>query len=193
MVDFQEILARVTIKDILTDCGYQPVRNRMPCPIHGGKNPTSFSFTDHGYCCFSCGACGGLLDLTEALLGINRKEALEYLADKAGISIEDRPAENKPIAIKPIRRSPAITENTDLINLKIDLKAIEILRGHYTWQLMNARKRLKTRTMELPEFYATTQYAEYMLEEYDEEIMALTHEINIKKSELKNAKQIRYS
>ena len=190
MVDFQDILARVTIKDILTDCGYNPASNRMPCPIHGGKNPTSFSFTDHGYCCFSCGASGGMLDLSEALRGINREQALKYLADLAGIQIDDRPCDNTSRINKAYRRTPAITDDTNLINLKIDHKALEILSDHYTWRIRNARKCLKVGTMDLATYYAETQYAEYALEELDKEIAIIKHEITMKNKEINYAYSI---
>jgi len=47
--DFDEIKKRISIEDILLDCGFQPTKNRMPCPLHNGTNPTSFSFTDQVY------------------------------------------------------------------------------------------------------------------------------------------------
>ena len=80
MALFDEILARVTIPDILMDCGVDPgPKNRISCPIHGGNNPQSFSYNDHTFICFSCGASGGLIDLVEHLRHCNKEGALKYL------------------------------------------------------------------------------------------------------------------
>ena len=76
MMNFDEIKARVTIRDILKSAGIEAERNRIACPIHGGSNLTSFSFTDSTFICFSCGAEGGLIALVEYLQRCSRQEAL---------------------------------------------------------------------------------------------------------------------
>ena len=82
-MDFDQVLERVTIRDILTDAGFDPKGSRMACPIHGGKNSTSFSFGDHVYTCFACGASGGLISLAQELHG--------YLALKLRSTCVDLP------------------------------------------------------------------------------------------------------
>lgn len=191
MMDFNEILARVTIADILADCGYHPRRNRMPCPIHDGRNPTSFSFDDNTFCCFSCGVSGGLLDLTETLLGIDRKEALKYLADKAGIRLEDYQPGGKPITRTPARKRPVSVRDAGLFKLQVDLKGLDVLRDHFTWRLQKARKSLMAGTLDLSGYYAETQYSDYVLEDLDAEYIKINHEINIKRRGLFNGKHIR--
>ncbi|GEM_PF-4168539 len=89
MVDFEHITARVTIRDILNDAGLQPTGNRMTCPIHGGKNKTSFSFTDTGFTCFSCGATGGLLALVEYLHRCTKADAMRHLCRLTGMPYEE--------------------------------------------------------------------------------------------------------
>lgn len=41
MFDFNAILQRVTIRDILGQHGIYASKKRIPCPIHHGNNPTT--------------------------------------------------------------------------------------------------------------------------------------------------------
>jgi hypothetical protein len=181
MIDFNEICARVTIEDILADCGFYPKGKRMPCPIHGGNNPTAFSFNEHTFFCFNCGASGGLLDLAEILRGTNRQEARKYLADKAGIRYEIHPADGQDKIVRPARRRPIIGESADVVELRVILKGLEALREHYTRQIRNANRRLREGVIDLPRYHAVAQYAEYALEELDAQVIKVNYEINIKK------------
>ncbi len=184
MVCFDEIKSRVTISGILADFGYHPKRNRMPCPIHGGKNPTSFSYTDDSFYCFSCGAKGGLIDLTETLLGKNRQDALRYLAEKAGIQWWEAHGRTKGYASREL---PGKAIDADLLELEVTMKGLEVLRGHYTWQLRNARKCLREGGIDLSTYYITIQCHEYFLEELDSDVIKTKYEISMKKKRLHNA------
>jgi CHC2 zinc finger len=184
MIRFDEIKSRVTIRDILTDCGFQPRGHRMPCPIHGGKNPTSFSYTDDSFYCFSCGAKGGLLDLTETLLGKNRQDALRFLAEKASMQWRDTPGKMES---NDSRIFPSKTVDADLLELEVTMKGLEVLREHYTWQLRHARKCLREGRIDLSTYYITIQCHEYFLEELDSEVIKTKYEISMKKKSLHNA------
>jgi hypothetical protein len=189
VVDFEEIKDRITIRDILQECGYHPKKNRMACPIHNGENPTSFSFNDHVFYCHSCGASGGLLDLVEALLGVNRKEALRYLAHIAGVQPKGGySGKSRKNAAPYCRRCFRNSIDTALLDLQITLKALEILRDHYTWQIRNAGKSLRKRLIEPSEYYSIIQYADYVLEELDTEVMRTNYEINLRKKEIRRTK-----
>jgi DNA primase len=188
MICFDEIKSRVTISGILADFGYHPKRNRMSCPIHGGKNPTSFSFTDDSFYCHSCGAKGGLLDLTEKVLGKNRKDALRYLSEKAGIPWRDTPRKTESNAF---RAFPRKTIDADLLELEITMKGLEVLREHYTRQIRDARKGLREGGIDLSKYYGTIQYCEYVLEELDSEVIKTKYQIsmNMKKREIIDGKR----
>ena len=191
MICFDEIKSRVTIRDILADCGFQPRGNRIPCPIHGGQNPTSFSFTDNTYICFSCGASGGLIDLTEILLNKNRKDAIHYLAEKAGVPWQDIQGMTiERIPIRAIKLSPAPGEDAGFLELIIDLKGLELLRHAYTWQIQCARKSLLKGELSLSEFHSIAQYNEYLLEDLNTEIIRTNYEINMRKKVLSNERKI---
>jgi hypothetical protein len=183
-IDFNEIRSRVTVRDILADFGHLPTRNRMACPIHNGKNPTSFSFTDGGFCCFSCGASGGLLDLIEALTGCDRQGAMEYLAQKAGISLQRYSVGEKSDIPKSTRKKRVVILDSEIIGLQVDLKGLEVLRDHYTWRIRDARKRLYERSLDLSGYYSETQYCDYVLEGLDAEVSMINHEINMKRGQL---------
>lgn len=68
-----------------------PRRNRIPCPIHNGRD-YNFSFTDSGYKCFVCNESGdvikfvqvifGLRDRTDAMQRINRDFRLDLPIDR---------------------------------------------------------------------------------------------------------------
>lgn len=51
------------------------------CPIHNDKNP-SLSVKNNRFKCWGCGASGSSIDLTQAVLGINEIEAVNYILDK---------------------------------------------------------------------------------------------------------------
>ncbi len=191
-VDFEEIKSRVTIEDILNDCGYQPKKKRMPCPIHKGKNPTSFSFDDHVYYCHSCGASGGLLDLAEELLGYNRKTALKYLANRAGLTLDDYFCDKEKVRILKPRKKTAPPSDSYLLDPQFNLRILEILRDHYTWRIIYARECLKEKTTEPAKHYADSQYAEYYLEELDKQVIKTIYEINTRRKQLRNVMRTRF-
>lgn len=59
------------------------------CPFHDDKNPSlSVSADKKLYHCFSCGAKGDVFKFVEETQSKNFQEACEYLADKAGVTIE---------------------------------------------------------------------------------------------------------
>jgi hypothetical protein len=70
---------------------------RSPCIIHGGQNPTAFSWNESGlWKCHSCGAGGDKLSLVRAVRRCSFTEAKHYLATLAGVELEQS---------KPFRRA----------------------------------------------------------------------------------------
>ena len=89
-IDFAELKHQVSIRDILERYGIlEGLREKKPgklvgaCPIHGGKNGTSFNVdtAKNVFHCFSeCGG-GNVLDLVMKLEDCSIREAGEKLSD----------------------------------------------------------------------------------------------------------------
>ncbi len=59
------------------------------CPFHGEKTPSFFVNEQlQRYRCFGCGASGDVFNFLQEYEGMTFVEALEYLADQAGIKLE---------------------------------------------------------------------------------------------------------
>lgn len=183
-MDFEQIKEKVTIRDILKEQGYFAKKNRMRCPIHHGDNPTSFVFTDQVFYCHSCGASGGLIDLTEALLKLDRPDALRYLAGLAGVRYDLKDNKNRTI---PSRKSSRRIIDVRLSKLEKSLKDLEIQRKQYTNRILNARKLYKSSKLDLYHCSSIVQNADYVLEELDAEVIETIYEIHKRRNEIKDS------
>jgi DNA primase len=77
-----------TVPKALSLYGYDPHgRRRIPCPIHGGRNP-NFGYSDHAWHCFKCGRGGDVISLVQELFGLSFRGALSKLAADFGIEAE---------------------------------------------------------------------------------------------------------
>lgn len=70
---------QLSIADILDRFGIPHRRNRCACPIHGGDNPTAFSFTDQVFYCHTRGCSGNTITLLKHLLNTDFRGVLGYL------------------------------------------------------------------------------------------------------------------
>ena len=118
-IDFTELKHQVRIRDVLARYGLlDALREKKPgklvgaCPIHGGKNGTSFNVDTekNAFHCFSqCGG-GNVLDLVMKLENCTIRDAGEKLADWFGLTFERRKkdaAEKAVKATKPTARNAA--------------------------------------------------------------------------------------
>lgn len=66
-----DINASVTMEDVLNEYAPSTPRRgrRCPCPIHNGED-YNFSFTEHRYKCFSCGAGGDVISFVKEVCGL---------------------------------------------------------------------------------------------------------------------------
>ena len=61
---------------------------RGACPIHGGENTSAFTVFPHGtFYCFSCGACGNVINFVAEYEHITYEAATEKLADMLNIDV----------------------------------------------------------------------------------------------------------
>ena len=66
------------------------------CPFHNEKTPSFFvSPSRQSYYCFGCGAKGDIFTFVEQTEGLDFKEALKILADRAGVELKKFSPQNK--------------------------------------------------------------------------------------------------
>ncbi len=83
----KDIAALVSTADLLSalEIPANTRTQRAKCVLHGGSNPTAFSWTDDGrWFCFHCGQGGDKLSLIQAVRRCSFLDALRFLAALAG-------------------------------------------------------------------------------------------------------------
>jgi DNA primase len=104
MSDIDEIKSRLNIVDII---GQRVVLKKAGrnlkglCPFHNEKTPSFIVSPDRQtFHCFGCGKGGSVFDFVMQVEHVDFAEALETLADKAGVTLERRPADTPEAKIK---------------------------------------------------------------------------------------------
>lgn len=121
-IDIVSVKQRLRIADVLSSAGIDPpAHRRIACPIHGGKNPSAFSFTVERFCCWSCGAHGDVVDLAAALNGLDFRAALEFCAALAGV---------EPSESRPRRDSPEVLQRAAELAARADIEQDFARRWH---------------------------------------------------------------
>jgi hypothetical protein len=85
MVNTEQVKNIATVPAVLSLYGYGTTGKRIPCPLHGGRNP-NFSFDDHMWRCFSCGRHGDAIQFVMDLFGLSFRDALAKLSTDFGIA-----------------------------------------------------------------------------------------------------------
>ena len=92
--DTREIKARLNIADVVRRyVQLQRHGNRWiaPCPFHQDTKPSFSVNEEEGFFhCFGCQASGDVFDFYARINGLDFKEALEQLAEEAGVKLETR-------------------------------------------------------------------------------------------------------
>ena len=71
----------VTMRDVLSVFGiYSGSQNRIPCPLHNGKD-NNFSFKGNHFKCYVCGKSGTVIDFTMEYYGLPFIDAIKRLND----------------------------------------------------------------------------------------------------------------
>jgi DNA primase len=94
MSDTDKIKERLNIVDVVA--GYVELEKsganfRARCPFHNEKTPSFYVSPDRQYYnCFGCGAKGDVFNFIQNIEGIEFYDALQMLADKAGVVLEKK-------------------------------------------------------------------------------------------------------
>jgi len=89
----REIAALVPMARLLCALGFSVNErtHRSACVLHGGSNPTAFSWREDGrWCCFSCGRGGDKLGLVRGARGCGFRDAVQFLARLTGVNYAPR-------------------------------------------------------------------------------------------------------
>ena len=88
----EKIKERLSITDVVSS--YLKLEKagsnfKAPCPFHNEKTPSFFISPSRGsYYCFGCGAKGDIFTFVEQFEGLDFKGALQVLATRAGVELE---------------------------------------------------------------------------------------------------------
>jgi hypothetical protein len=187
MVPFEHIMARITIKDILLDAGIRAPKNRIPCPVHGGDNPTSFAFTDSSFFCHCCGANGGLVALTAYLHECSKREAMERLYRLAGFPPPGSETALSGSKLVPIWIATSPKHSEEYYEAENKLAWLELRHEALSCCLRIARRAVRESRMPLNQFYLMEQVYLYELEELDPVTIEAKYRLNqLKKKEYKH-------
>lgn len=82
----EEILANITMHNLLEKYHKTGRHNRTSCPFHDGKD-NNFSYNDKVYHCFVCGVKGNIITFVKEYFGLNFKGAISKLNDDFGLGL----------------------------------------------------------------------------------------------------------
>lgn len=101
MIDLERLKQLTDIVDVARDLGLNPKRSGQNfvahCPAHedtGRPNLTLNAKKTPGAICFSCGFKADAIDLVAKVKGIEKGEAIRWLADRVGLRDESKPAKS---------------------------------------------------------------------------------------------------
>jgi hypothetical protein len=87
-VVLEQLKQTVPMETLLEALGFELGKNgRTRCILHGGDNPTSFSYTEDHFHCFACSASGDKLELIMQVRKCSFEEAVKHLRQLAGGSL----------------------------------------------------------------------------------------------------------
>lgn len=124
----QEIKERLNIADIVRRyVNLQRHGNRWvaPCPFHQETKPSFSVNEEEGFFhCFGCQASGDIFDFYARINGLEFREALEQLAEEAGVKLEARKG-----------RGEGDSSNETTGTRRVFLKMYELAAGYYARNL----------------------------------------------------------
>ena len=106
----KEVAAMTPMLRLLNELGFNVNErtHRAACILHGGSNPTAFSWREDGrWHCFSCGASGDRIALVRAVRQCGFREAVAFLVHLAGVSYEPQRISHRQIEAAKRQRANA--------------------------------------------------------------------------------------
>jgi hypothetical protein len=106
----RQVAALVPMSALLEVLGFSVNERtrRCACPLHGGSNPTAFTWTDAGlWKSHSCGAGGDRIALVRAMQQCGFSEAMTFLAALAGVQYRFQRASRGELERARLRRARA--------------------------------------------------------------------------------------
>lgn len=82
----EEILANITMHNLLEKYHKTGRHNRTSCPFHDGKD-NNFSYNDKVYHCFVCGVKGNIITFVKECFGLDFMNAISKLNDDFGLGL----------------------------------------------------------------------------------------------------------
>jgi DNA primase len=141
MIDIEHLKQLTDIVDVARDLGLNPKRSGVNyvahCPAHedtGRPNLTLNAKKQPGAICFSCGWKADAIDLVAKVRGIEKGEAIRWLADRVGLRDESKPAKSglgykpkttpAPSYPKPAPLpEPVATQSAPIVNVSTETSA----------------------------------------------------------------------
>jgi CHC2 zinc finger len=133
----REIAATVQMPALLRALGFEPNdrTHRCECVLHGGSNPTAFSWREDGrWRCFSCGRGGDRIALAQYARNFSFRDAVQFIAALAGVSYSP-----KRVSRREIERAKKRSEHAEEAAWRIRDEVLR-LRSYYRNGLLRAER-----------------------------------------------------
>lgn len=88
MYNIELIEQSISASELVDMLGIEETRGRIHCPFHNDSRPSMKIYSDHFHC-FSCGKHSKIIAFTMQYLNLPFKDALQFLAEKKGITESD--------------------------------------------------------------------------------------------------------
>jgi len=115
--DIEQLKQTVPMETLLEALGFNLGKNnRTRCIIHGGDNPTSFTYGEDWFNCFACGVSGDKLELIMQVRKCSFEEAVEHLRQLAGgnpVTLSDTKPPRRSEELAFIRSLETAFDNVD--------------------------------------------------------------------------------
>ena len=132
----EEIKERLSIEEVVSSyikLEKSGINLRACCPFHNEKTPSFFVSPDRGsFYCFGCSKGGDIFTFVEEMEGIDFKETLKILAEKAGVDISKYNIGNREQGTEKSKELYTIIEQATLFferELEKNTKAKEYIKS----------------------------------------------------------------